>query len=48
MGRGCVEILSLPTVVERLDAGLDEGHALPEKGRRLDVAAELAVTREAL
>lgn len=42
------EIRSLPTVAERLDAWLDEGHALPEKGRWQDVAAELGVTREAL
>ena len=42
------EIRSLPQVAERLDAWLDEGHALPEKGRWQDVAAELGVTREAL
>ena len=42
------EIRSLPKVAERLDAWLDEGHALPEKGRWQDVAAELGVTREAL
>jgi CRP-like cAMP-binding protein len=42
------EIRSLPKVAERLDAWLSEGHALPEKGRWQDVAAELGVTREAL
>lgn len=42
------EIRSLPKVAERLDSWLDEGHALPEKGRWQDVAAELGVTREAL
>lgn len=42
------EIRSLPKVAERLDAWLDEGHTLPEKGRWQDVAAELGVTREAL
>lgn len=42
------EIRSLPKVAERLDAWLDEGHALPDKGRWQDVAAELGVTREAL
>jgi CRP-like cAMP-binding protein len=42
------EIRSLPKVAERLDAWLDEGHALPEKGRWQDVASELGVTREAL
>lgn len=41
------EIRSLPKVAERLDAWLSEGHALPEKGRWQDVAAELGVTREA-
>ena len=42
------EIRSLPKVADRLNAWLDEGHALPEKGRWQDVAAELGVTREAL
>lgn len=42
------EIRSLPKVAERLDAWLDEGHGLPEKGRWQDVAAELGITREAL
>jgi len=42
------EIRSLPRVAERLDAWLDQGHALPGKGRWQDVAAELGVTREAL
>jgi len=42
------EIRSLPKVAERLDAWLNEGHTLPEKGRWQDVAAELGVTREAL
>ena len=42
------EIRSLPKVAERLDAWLNEGHVLPEKGRWQDVAAELGVTREAL
>jgi CRP-like cAMP-binding protein len=42
------EIRSLPRVAERLDAWLDEGHALPEKGHWQEVAAELGVTREAL
>lgn len=42
------EIRSLPKVAERLDAWLDEGHRLPDKGRWQDVAAELGVTREAL
>lgn len=42
------EIRALPRVAERLDAWLGEGHALPQKGRWQDVAAELGVTREAL
>ncbi|KPQ05720.1 MAG: cAMP-binding putative transcriptional regulator [Rhodobacteraceae bacterium HLUCCA12] len=42
------EIRSLPKVADRLDAWLDEGNALPEKGRWQAVAAELGVTREAL
>lgn len=42
------EIRSLPKVVDRLDARLCEGHALPEKGRWQDVASELGVSREAL
>ncbi|MDE3027922.1 MAG: Crp/Fnr family transcriptional regulator [Paracoccaceae bacterium] len=42
------EIRTLRTVAERLDAWLGEGHALPEKGRWQDTAAELGVTREAL
>lgn len=42
------EIRSLTKVSERLDAWLDAGHALPEKGQWQDLAAELSVTREAL
>lgn len=42
------EIRSLPKVADRLDAWLAEGHAVPEKGRWQDVAAELGITREAL
>ena len=42
------EIRSLPKVADRLDAWLDSGNALPEKGRWQDLAAELSVTREAL
>lgn len=42
------EIRSLSKVADRLDAWLSEGHALPEKGRWQDVAAELGITREAL
>lgn len=42
------ETRSLPKVAERLDAWLNEGHSLPDKGHWQDVAAELGVTREAL
>lgn len=42
------EIRSLPKVAERLDAWLDEGHMLPEKGSWQNLAAELGVSREAL
>jgi CRP/FNR family transcriptional regulator, dissimilatory nitrate respiration regulator len=42
------EIRSLPRVADRLDAWLGEGNRLPEKGRWQEVAADLAVTREAL
>ena len=42
------EIRSLPRVAERLDAWLAEGNALPGKGQRQELAAELGVTREAL
>lgn len=42
------EIRSLPKVAGRLDAWLDAGNTLPEKGRWQEVAAELSVTREAL
>lgn len=42
------EIRSLPRVSARLDAWLEAGNALPEKGRWQDVAAELGVSREAL
>lgn len=42
------EIRTLRTVAERLDCWLSDGHALPEKGRWQDLAAELGVTREAL
>ncbi len=42
------EIRSLTKVADRLDAWLDAGNTLPEKGRLQEVAAELSVTREAL
>lgn len=42
------EIRSLPKVVDRLEAWLEEGNCLPEKGRWQEVAAELGITREAL
>jgi CRP-like cAMP-binding protein len=42
------EIRSLPRVAERLDAWLEEGNRLPEKGQWQDVASELGVSREAL
>lgn len=42
------EIRSLSKVADRLDAWLEAGHSLPEKGRLQEVAAELSVTREAL
>jgi len=42
------EVRSLPKVSGRLDAWLDAGNTLPEKGRLQEVAAELSVTREAL
>lgn len=42
------EIRSLSRVSARLDAWLEAGNALPDKGRWQDVAAELGVTREAL
>lgn len=42
------EIRSLTTVADRLDAWLDTGSSLPERGRWQEVAAELGVTREAL
>ncbi|WP_372613396.1 Crp/Fnr family transcriptional regulator [Aquicoccus sp.] len=41
------EIRSLPRVADRLDAWLDAGMALPDKGQWQDVAAELGVSREA-
>jgi len=42
------EIRSLSTVSARLQAWLDEGNVLPEKGHWQALAAELSVTREAL
>lgn len=42
------EIRSLPRVADRLNAWLEEGNRLPEKGHWQDVAGELGVTREAL
>ncbi|WP_372423114.1 Crp/Fnr family transcriptional regulator [Salinarimonas chemoclinalis] len=42
------EIRSLRTVSERLDAWLADGRALPPRGARQDLAAEIGVTREAL
>ena len=42
------ELRTLRTVAERLDAWLAAGHALPEKGHRHELAAELGVSREAL
>lgn len=42
------EIRSLPTVSARLQAWLDEGNTLPEKGHWQALAAEISVTREAL
>ena len=42
------EIRSLPKVADRLDAWLDAGNVLPERGQWQAVAAELGVTREAL
>ena len=37
-----------PGLQDRLDAWLEEGNRLPEKGRWQEVAGELGVTREAL
>jgi len=42
------EIRTLRTVAERLDAWLGEGRTLPARGAWQDLAAELAVSREAL
>lgn len=42
------EIRSLPRVADRLDAWLEAGNAMPEKGSWQDLAAELSVSREAL
>ena len=42
------EIRSLRTVSERLDAWLETGGTIPEKGCWQDLAAELGVSREAL
>lgn len=42
------EIRTLPKLCDRLDAWLDAGNVLPEKGAWQDVAADLGVTREAL
>lgn len=42
------EFRTLPRVADRLDAWLDAGECLPEKGRWQEVAAALGVSREAL
>jgi CRP-like cAMP-binding protein len=42
------EIRSLPTVASRLEAWLEQGNALPQKGHWQSLAAELSVSREAL
>jgi CRP-like cAMP-binding protein len=42
------EIRSLPTVASRLEAWLEQGNTLPQKGRWQALAAELSVSREAL
>jgi len=42
------EIRSLPRLADRLDAWLEEGNRMPERGRWQEVAAELGVSREAL
>jgi len=42
------EIRSLPRLADRLDAWLEEGNRMPERGRWQQVAAELGVSREAL
>lgn len=41
------ELRTLPRVADRLDAWLDLGNDLPDKGRWQEVARELGVTREA-
>jgi CRP-like cAMP-binding protein len=42
------EIRSLPTVTSRLEAWLEQGNVLPQKGHWQSLAAELSVSREAL
>ena len=42
------EIRSLPRLADRLDAWLEGGNEMPERGRWQEVAAELGVSREAL
>lgn len=42
------EIRSLPTVASRLEAWLEQGNILPQKGQWQSLAAELSVSREAL
>lgn len=46
--RMSAEIRSLRTVAERLDAWLDTGQSVPEKGEWQGLAQELGVSREAL
>ena len=42
------EIRSLSTVASRLEAWLEQGNVLPQKGHWQSLAAELSVSREAL
>jgi CRP/FNR family transcriptional regulator, dissimilatory nitrate respiration regulator len=46
--RMIAEMRTLRTVAERLDAWLDEGSTLPQKGLRHELARELGVSPEAL
>lgn len=46
--RMCAEIRSLSTVASRLEAWLEQGNILPQKGQWQSLAAELSVSREAL
>jgi CRP-like cAMP-binding protein len=48
LARMRAEIRALPRVADRLDAWLNEGNRLPDKGAWHHIAAELSVSREAL